>query len=284
METYAQRSIRHCLDMIAPFEASDNQLEKGQLQFYQFIVSIYQEMYKNPEGYMVFSAPYEEYIAKSKEKIKQMESVKNHTNDSRESTLRNTFQQAIQFYAIYFYNLGVECTGIDEHSGALIISKEAYGRVLDKMNRIHDSKHNDKRYEILLALGIRVYDKNDLIYINHESYSSAMSGLQYLCKAPDSKYKLMNYLRLDYKNAYSPIPSVDDIKNTLPTKNAEIVTKLFAEATLSLSQHIKTLFMPSLSHSSRAKATIFVPKPFLRSLGLIPYPICPSPIIRISFI
>lgn len=45
METYAQRSIKHCLDMIAPFEASDLQLKNGQLQFYQFMVSIYRSMY-----------------------------------------------------------------------------------------------------------------------------------------------------------------------------------------------------------------------------------------------
>lgn len=226
METHVQRSIKHCLDMIAPFEASSKQLEKGQLQFYQFMVSIYQEMYKKPEEYMVFSEPYEEYITKSKEKVKQREMEKKHTNDSRESTLRNTFQQAIQFYALYFYNLGIECTGIDEQTGELIISKEAYGYVLDKMNRIHESKYNIKRIEILSVLGIQIYEKNDLIYIIHEPYNCAMLGLQCLCKAPDSKYKLMNYLRLDYKNAYSPIPIVDDIKNTLPMKSAEIVKKL----------------------------------------------------------
>ena len=64
METYAQRSIRHCLDMIAPFEGTGQQEEEGQLQFYQFMVSIYQEMYDRPEEFMVFPAPYEEYIRK----------------------------------------------------------------------------------------------------------------------------------------------------------------------------------------------------------------------------
>lgn len=37
METYAQRSIKHCLDMIAPFELSDKEMEEGQLHFYDFI-------------------------------------------------------------------------------------------------------------------------------------------------------------------------------------------------------------------------------------------------------
>lgn len=61
METYAQRSIRHCIDMIAPFELSGRQEENGQLQFYQFMHSIYCEMYQRPEEYMVFPKPYEEY-------------------------------------------------------------------------------------------------------------------------------------------------------------------------------------------------------------------------------
>jgi hypothetical protein len=227
METYAQRSIRHCLDMIAPFEASDKLQEKGQMQFYDFMVSIYRKMYDHPEEYMVFSGQYEEYIEKAKEKWKQSTAEKKHKNDSRECTLRNTFQQAIQFYALYFYNLGTECIGTDEQSGALIISKESYGRALDKINRIHDSKNNAKRYEALNALGVQVYETNDLIYITiQEPYSCAMSGLNYLCKAPESKYKWMNYLRLDYKNAYSPVPSTEDIKRTLPDRSAEIINEL----------------------------------------------------------
>lgn len=226
METHVQRSIKHCLAMIAPFKATEKQLEEGQFQFYQFIVSIYKEMYKRPEEFMVFSGPYEEYISKSKDKLSKKGPEKKHSNDSRESILRNSFQQAIQFYALYLYNLGLACTEVDEQTGALIISKEAYSSVLENMNRIHEAKYNAKRYEILSGLGVKVSEKNDSICIVHASYVRAMYGLQYLCKAPDSKYKLMNYLRLDYKNAYSPIPSVEDIKTTLPVRSAEIVTRL----------------------------------------------------------
>ena len=68
MDTYAQRSIKHCLDMIAPFEASDEHRKEGQAQFYEFMVSIYQEMYEKPEDYFVFPIPYEKYIAKRKHK------------------------------------------------------------------------------------------------------------------------------------------------------------------------------------------------------------------------
>ena len=33
METYAHKSIKHCLDMLAPFEATSTLLEVGNLSF-----------------------------------------------------------------------------------------------------------------------------------------------------------------------------------------------------------------------------------------------------------
>lgn len=65
-KTHAQRSIRHCLDMLAPFEMQSGQATAGQLQFYKFMVSLYREMYEQPEKYLVFPKPYEAYAAKQK--------------------------------------------------------------------------------------------------------------------------------------------------------------------------------------------------------------------------
>ena len=127
MKTYAQRSVKHCLDMLAPFEAADQQSEKGQQDFYRLMVSIYQGMYESPEEYLVFPAPYEEYLEKMKQRAPQKKKEKEHVSDSRESTLRNTFQQAIQFYAQYFYHLGLKSRCVDENSGSLVVSKEDYG-------------------------------------------------------------------------------------------------------------------------------------------------------------
>mgnify|MGYP001063274607 CR=1 FL=1 len=222
METCVQRSIKHCLDMIAPLEMQ-NQPEDGQVQFYKFMVSLYQEMYQQPEKYMVFSKPYEEYITKLKA---QEAPQKAHVNNSKESTLRNTFQQAIQFYAMYFYKIGLKSKAIDGQSGALIILKEDYADVLNQMESIHGSKYNAERYKVLSKLGIQVYEKDTSVCISHTTYKQAMEGLVYLCKAPDSKYKWMNYIRLDFKNAYSPIPTVNDICKTLPARSAEAVKKL----------------------------------------------------------
>ena len=225
METHVQHSIKHCLDMIAPFEMQDQQ-EDGRLQFYQFMVSLYREMYQQPEEYMVFPKPYEEYAKKLKAQEAQKKKEKAHVNNSKESTLRNTFQQAIQFYALFFYNIGLKSKGIDEQSGALIILKEEYIDALNQMNRIHESEYNAERYEVLSKLGIQIYQDDDTVRIAHTTYKRAMEGIEYLCKAPDSKYKWMNFVRLDFKNAYSPIPTVNDICKTLPVRSAEVVKKL----------------------------------------------------------
>ena len=260
MKTYAQRSVKHCLDMIAPFEASDQQSEKGQHDFYRLMVSIYQGMYENPEEYLVFPAPYEEYMEKLKQRTPRKKKEKEHVNDSRESTLRNTFQQAIQFYAKYFYNLGLKSRCIDESSGSLVVPKGDYEYVLQQMGRIHSAEKNADRYERLESLGVQTEEKDNDVYISHKEYTHAMSGLWYLCKAPDSKYKWMNFLRLDYKNAYAPIPTVEDICRTLSPDNAEIVKRLEDSLTgMKVRERIKPLrgivsdFKWKVEYSSKGK-------------------------------
>lgn len=225
METYAQSSIRHCIDMIAPFEMS-NQQEDGLLQFYQFMVSLYREMYERPEEYMVFPKPYEDYMARLKVRESKEKKEQRHSADSRESTLRNTFQQAIQFYALYLYRIGVASKGIDAGTGALVVRKEDYNDVTEQMKRIHEAKYNAGRYEKMTKQGIRVSENGDTVRIVYGEYPQMMQGIAYLCKAPESKYKWMNFLRLDFKNAYSPIPSVEDICKTLSAESVEAVAKL----------------------------------------------------------
>ncbi len=226
METYAQRSIRHCIEMIAPFEMPEQQEEGGQFRFYEFMLSLYREMYRNPEEYLVFSKPYEEYMEKLKEQKTPVKKEKEHVTNARESTLRNAFQQAIQFYALYLYRTGLVSEGIDAQTGALMICKEEYTDVKRQMKRIHESQYNDARYEVLAKCGIDVEKDGDTVFITHREYPQMMGGIEYLCKAPDSKYKWMNFLRLDFKNAYAPIPTVDDICKTLSVENAAIVKRL----------------------------------------------------------
>lgn len=226
METHAARSVKHCLEMIAPFEASDRQREEGQKQFYGFMVSIYQGMHERPEDYMVFPAPYEEYLSRRKKREVREKKEKEHVSDSRESTLRNTFQQAIQFYAMFLYYVGLQGEGIHGPSGALVISPGDYADVLGRMDRLHDAKYNARRYQILSEQGIVIQEKDGVVHIRHRELARAMEGMLYLCKAPEGKYKWMNFLRLDYRNAYAPGPAVEDICRTLPADSRAVVAKL----------------------------------------------------------
>ena len=96
METYAQHSIRHCMDMIAPFEMSKGHEEDGQLQFYQFMTALYHDMYQRPEEYMVFPKPYEEYMEKLNRFVAgRTMNVKQLSNASQ---LRGNFDRAALFY------------------------------------------------------------------------------------------------------------------------------------------------------------------------------------------
>ncbi|MCM1155046.1 MAG: hypothetical protein NC314_01900 [Roseburia sp.] len=226
MPTHAQCSIKHCLDMLAPYEPLAQSTEDGYLQFYQFMVSLYREMYREPERYLVFPKPYEEYIIKLKQQEPQKKKEKEHVTNARESTLRNTFQQAIQFYASYFYHIGIKSEGTSEQSGAMIVRKDKYAEVLKQMGRFHGAEHNAERYKVLSGVGIEVQEKDDTFLIKHKTYRRMMKGIEYLSKAPESKYKWMNFLRLDYKNAYAPIPTVEDICRTLPEKSVQAVRKL----------------------------------------------------------
>lgn len=256
MDTYTRRSIKHCLNMIAPFEAveySEGRFSKeksegkntftpalvisplqasetaalnyelGEKQFYEFITSIYKRMYDSPEEYFVFEMPYEEYRKKT---VLKEGTEKAHFSDSKESMLRNTFQQAIQFYAVYFYEIGTRGEGISEKDCSFIISKEEYKKVLERMNKFHDAKNNKNRYALLKKMGISAEETGDKIYIHHKEYDKAMLGLKILCDAPDSKYKFMNYLRLDYKGFYRPVPEISDIVKTLPEESKEIIEQL----------------------------------------------------------
>lgn len=243
-ESCVQKSIHHCLAMIAPFVCdticygSMKRNIEGEEQFYEFMISLYYDMYREPEKFIVFAQPYEKYMAERTEKKDFVKKEKEHATDSRESTLRNVFQQAIQFYALFFYNLGIQDSILQQDTGHLIISKENYDIVLQKMERIHESFRNTKRYQVLAEMGVHIDDfldhaetSNDSLSTSHvevwiQGYQKAMFGLKYLCDAPDSKFKWMNYLRIDYQNAYEKAPTVKSICDTLPIESVTVIDKL----------------------------------------------------------
>jgi len=242
MPTLAHRSIRHCLAMIAPFRPSMLSESVGQRQLYDWFQALYRGMLENPEDYLVFSGPYEAYLVKNKQRLDALRNEKNHYSDSRESTLRNTVQQAIQFYAFFLYEAG--CAALQEECTPLRLSllPESYHHILQKMEKMHGAQHHPARYKKLKNLGLQVEEKDNRVYMLLADHPQAMAGLSILCQAEESKYKKMNYLRLDFSNAGS-IPSTQDALDTL-SPDQRYTIRFMMKKTASLNLNVKEKIRP----------------------------------------
>ncbi len=220
MPTLAHRSIRHCLQMIGPFSPTTALPEEGQKQCYAFFTGLYQNMLENPEAYFVFSSPYETYIQSPKRPDPGKE--KAHAADSRESTLRNVIQQAITFYALFFWEAGIRASLEQDR---LRLTPEAWQLLFQRMGRLHGAEHHMSRLEKMKNEGLSITETESFVTLFHPGFPLMMPALFYLCTAPENKYKFFNYLRLDFKNAGGS-PSVDTICRTLPEASVRIIRTL----------------------------------------------------------
>lgn len=216
--TAAQRSVAHCLAMLAPGETED----PGERAFYDFMRSLYTDMEKEPEAFYVFSAPYEAYLRQRTER-NAPRPEKAHAADSRESSLRNTFQHQIQFYASYLYALG--CRGQWTETG-LRLTRVAMAQVQKEMERTPDKKQHALRYALLRDRGLRTEEKGEEFLFSFPDAPEIAEGWKTLCLSPETPYKWMNFLRLDFRNAAGTAPSVVDICKTLPQKYTQVIREM----------------------------------------------------------
>ncbi|MDP4089416.1 MAG: hypothetical protein Q8930_09140 [Bacillota bacterium] len=254
----AHKSIRHCIGMLAPFKSvkisqeipfSQDDIFFGEEQFYEFIKNLYLKMYEDPEKFQVPTAPYDEYMKTARLK-KGIE--KAHYTDGRECNLRNTFQQAIQFYARFFYELGLKAEEIRESDYALVISKLKLDEVYASLEVTHLRKENPYRYEVLKDFGIEIRQADDFCFITSRYYPRMFIGLWVLCAVPESKYKYMNYLRLDYRGYYRSCPEIEDIIKTLDKNHGEIISEI-QEILLDLKLKVKVKPLRNITSGSRWK-------------------------------
>jgi hypothetical protein len=235
-ESTAQSSLWHCLRMLSPFRAIHAEfggfdpqiIMEGEKEFHTFIKTLYRNMYDHPDAYFIDTVSYDAYIKTvDLEKLRADE----HKNDAKEMKLRQTFQQAIQFYPEYFYRLGLAADEIRGDDYALVLSKEKYDEVLAAIDYAHIRKENGKRLAVLAGLGIHVQESGGTCFILSHHYPTMFLGLWALCAAPDSPYKYTNYLRVDYKGFYGAMPGIEDIKMTLDEEHREILTLLLSRIT-----------------------------------------------------
>ncbi len=236
----AQYSIWHCIMMLAKFEEvkvdidgfDSKDIIHGEKDFYTFMKTLYGDMYANPEQYGIPAAEYDEYM-------KNIDINKIHANghkgDAKEAKLRRKFQQAIQFYPNYFWELGLAADEICNSNYELVISKSKYENVLKSFDNLHIKNESGQWLNALNSNGITINENSKKCYITCKKAPKMFLGLKVLLTAPESKYKTenkfrkLNYLRLDYKSYYRPIPGIEDIKMTLKEDHRGILTLLLSQ-------------------------------------------------------
>lgn len=235
-----RRSILHCLRMLAPFRETavkngydSADTAEGERQFYAFIKGLYGEMYGDPSFFLVPEKEYDEYLLRSgkpgwvgvaAEEAEGGHRDGGHKPDQKECRLRNRFQQAIQFYAGYLYELGTRALGVE--NGVLVLNQAPWQAARAAMERPHLRSENDKRFERLEALGLEERREEGRVFVSSRDFPKMFYGLWALCGAPDNAYRHMDYLRLDYRSALRGGPLVEDVLGTMPPEHAAMAKAL----------------------------------------------------------
>lgn len=228
-----KKSILHCLQMLSefkPIQVVDDKISRedfydGQKGFYEFIENHYRSMLNDPEKYLVPTSKYDAYIQSGKAKKRR---EKEHYTDAMESKLRNTVQQAIRFYSGFLYNIGMAAESIDPADYSLVIPKDRMLQIKDDMMRTqtHIYKDNELRYQKLRQLGIRIKEDRKFCIVSSEKYPKMFLGLWVLCKAKESKYHYLNYLRADYEGTEKESPDIQDVLETIRADHQIIIKEL----------------------------------------------------------
>lgn len=226
-----KKSILHCLQMLSelkPIQVADDNISQedfyeGQKEFYEFVEKLYCLMLSDPDKFLISTNEYDTYIQSDKAKKKR---EKEHYTDAKESNLRNKFQQAIQFYSKFLYDIGIAAESINPADYSLVISKDKMLQIKDGMMSTHINKDNELRYKKIRELGIQIKEDNNFCIISSEKYPKMFLGLWVLCKAKESKYHYLNYLRVDYEGTKKESPDIQDILETVREEHQKIINEL----------------------------------------------------------
>jgi hypothetical protein len=227
-DSTAQNSIWHCIMMLSDFETvkvvidgfEPENITNGEKDFHTFMKTLYQDMYANPGKYAIPFTEYDEYIKTIN--IEEYYGAEHKISDAKEGRLRQEFQNAIQFYPDYFYQLGLKADEICNKDYILVISKSKYDSILKSLSQ----PKNEQRINALSNMGILITELGETCYISSIQFPKMFLGLRILCSMPESTYKYMNYLRLDYKGYYRAVPDINDIKATMDKEHADILNLL----------------------------------------------------------
>lgn len=226
-----KKSILHCLQMLSelePIQAEDEKISgedfyDGQTEFYEFIDKLYRSMLDDPEEFFVPTGEYDAYILSDKARKR---GEKEHYTDAKESKLRNTFQQAIRFYPRFLYDIGIAAEYIDPADFSLAVHRDKLQQIRDDLTKTHIYRDNESRYQKLHELGIRIKEDRELCMVSSDKYPKMLLGLWVLCKAKESKYHYLNYLRLDYEGTEKESPDIRDVLETVREDHQRMIQEL----------------------------------------------------------
>ncbi len=231
LQSSVKKSILHCLQMLSEFKPiqiandkiSQNDFFDGQREFYEFIEKLYCLLLNDPDKFLIPTGEYDTYIQSDKAKKR---GEKEHYTDAKECNLRNTFQQAIQFYSKFLYHIGMAAEFINPADYSLVMPKDRMLQIKDNMISTHIYKENDLRYQAICELGIQIIEDQKNCIISSEKYPKMFLGLWILCKAKESKYHYLNYLRVDYEGTKKDSPDIQDILETVREDHQQIIKEL----------------------------------------------------------
>lgn len=226
----AHKSIWHAALFLAPFyevkkpdlaEAEATDLFEGERNLCRFMQDLYLDMYNYPELYHLPVGEYDKYMNGRERKDLP------HKNDPKESSLRNEFQQPIQFYQKLLFELGVHAE-LDYNTFRFNIDKNVFLNILMNMRF---SKIRGKKKKLLLALnrmGLEFDGKaTDRMPVTNAKYPKMLLALSTLCKSSNNKYAFTNFLRCDFRGLIHGFkPQFEDTMAILPGDLKSIAIKL----------------------------------------------------------
>lgn len=223
------QSIWHAAVFMAPFyevippqmtgRAAEN-LQTGEKSLYQFMTDLYADMYAQPDAYLLPVGEYDRFMQGRDRQHLQKKEVQ------KESRLRNSFQQAIQFYQKLLFEIGVHAEPVNG-----VEQVTMHQAVLADMTKNHKfSKIRGEEIErtyALRRLGLEMMQTTERIIVSNHAYPHLFTALSALCHAPNKKFALTHFLRCDFRGLLpGHQPGFDDAAAVLPDEFRSMVVDM----------------------------------------------------------
>ena len=195
----AQKSIWHTSQFMSPFYETTppgiennktGDFERGEKDFYEFMIVLYLDMYNNPAKYYIPTDDYDKYM-----KGRKREELP-HKNDSRECFLRNKFQHSIKFYQDFLYEIGKN-GNLD--SSNFIITENKFSEIIKKLKVHKKVEESDYCINALKSIGFNYKKSNKKLFFFNVDYPMMFFGLSALSKSKNTKYGYACFLLCDYR-------------------------------------------------------------------------------------